>query len=422
MSAALSNEAVDPGAVPQARRPVRLLHVIRSVDPRGGGPIEGVFSSAEVWDRHGFVRHIVSLDAPGDIWVKTARAPTFAVGDATARHRWPSPLGRWLRYGYTPRLVSWLKTNARDYDAIVINGLWNYSSLGSWRALHDIGAPYFVFPHGMLDPWFNRTYPIKTLFKRLYWRLFEHRVLRDAAGVMYTCEEERRLARESFAPYVAREFVVGYGTRDVRGDAEAQRAAFLAAAPRVRGRRFALFLGRFHEKKGLDLLIEAFARVAGLYPEFDLVIAGPDLRGLQPSLKRQAQALGIGSRLHWPGMLSGDVKIGALRAAEFFVLPSHQENFGVVIAESLAAATPVLITNKINIWREIAADRAGVVVDDTADDVARGLAIMLALGAPAREKMSEAARASFVSRYDLEKNAMDLLRVIELGAGLNPRL
>ncbi len=413
MSALSDKEAPGSSDARSARRPLRLLHVIRSVDPRGGGPIEGVFSSAEVWDRHGFVRHVVSLDAPRDSWVLAARAPTVAV--ATGR------LSAWLRYGYTPRLVPWLKAHARDYDAIVINGLWNYGSLGSWRALHDLQTPYFVFPHGMLDPWFNRAYPVKTMVKRLFWRLFEHRVLRDAAGVMYTCEEERRLARTSFAPYAAREYVVGYGCRDVEGDAQAQRAAFYAAVPGVKGRRYALFLGRLHEKKGLDLLIDAFARVASKYPDFDLVIAGPDRRGLQPSLLRQARELGVASRLHWPGMLSGDVKIGALRAAEFFVLSSHQENFGVVIAESLAAATPVLITNKVNIWREVEADGAGWVVDDTADEFARGLTRMLTLNAAERSKMSAAARACFVSRYDLEKNAMDLVGVIERGAALNHR-
>jgi glycosyltransferase involved in cell wall biosynthesis len=216
--------------------------------------------------------------------------------------------------------------------------------------------------------------------------------------------------------------MVGYGTRDVGGDAQAQRAAFHAAVPGVERRRFALFLGRLDRKKGLDLLIEAFGRVASKYPDFDLVIAGPDLRGLQASLTQQAQGCGIGSRLHWPGMLSGDVKIGAYRAAEFFVLPSHQENFGVVVAESLATATPVLITNKVNIWREVEADGAAVVVDDTADDVARGLLAMLALGAAERTKMAAAARACFVSRYDLEKNAMDLLVIIEKSAGLNRRL
>ena len=400
-------------APPPTRRPLRALHVIASVDPRSGGPIEAAFSGAEIWSRHGHVREIASLDPASAPWVGAARARTFALGLDGGFYRKLTHWAPWLRYGYSPRLVPWLRVHAKEYDAVIVNGLWNYASLGSWRALRRARTPYYVFTHGMLDPWFNKAYPLKTLFKKIFWRLFEHRVLRDAAGVFYTSEEERRLAQSSFAPYAAREHVVGYGARDLSGDAQKQRETLFAAIPMTRGRRFALFLSRIHEKKGIDLLIEAFARLAAAYPDFDLVIAGPAQVGLQASLMRLAETHGIGSRLHWVGMLSGDVKYGALRAAEFFVLPSHQENFGVVVAEALSCATPVLITNKVNIWREVEADNAGVVVDDTIDGVARGLARMLALGEADHAAMRASARACFAARYDLAKNALDLVELLE---------
>jgi glycosyltransferase involved in cell wall biosynthesis len=392
--------------------PVKVLHVISSVDPRGGGPVEGVFSSSEVWFRHGHERHIVSLDPPRAPWVATARAPTRGVGPDGALYRLARAWIPWLRYGYTPRLVGWLRQNAPQYDAVIVNGLWNYASFGAWRALHRGSTPYFVFTHGMLDPWFNRAYPTKTFFKRVFWHLFEHKVLRDANGVMFTCEEERRLARQSFQPYRAREFVVGYGTRDAAGDAEAQRAAFFACAPRARGRRLVLFLSRIHEKKGVDLLIVAFARCAAAHPDADLVIAGPDQSGLRPKLTAIADRLGVADRIHWPGMLTGEAKWGAFRAAEFFVLPSHQENFGIVVAEAMARGKPLLVTDKVNIWREVEADGAGIVVNDDLEGVAAGLQRALALTADERERMGAAARRSFENRYDLEKNALQLLDII----------
>jgi len=100
----------------------------------------------------------------------------------------------WLRYGCTPHLARWLRRHAKDYDAVIVNGLWNYASFGAWRGLRKGSTPYFVFTHGMLDPWFNTAYPTKTFFKRIFWRLFEHKVLRDAKGVLFTCEKERILA------------------------------------------------------------------------------------------------------------------------------------------------------------------------------------------------------------------------------------
>ena len=264
----------------------------------------------------------------------------------------------------------------------------------------------------MLDPWFNRAYPTKTFFKRIFWRLFERRVLRDAAGVLFTCEEERRLARQSFQPYRAREFVVGYGTRDVSGDPEAQRAAFFAQRAGARGRQLVLFLSRIHEKKGVDLLVAAFARSADAHPDVDLVIAGPDQSGLRQELTAIAERLGVAERIHWPGMLTGEAKWGAFRAADVFVLPSHQENFGIVVAEAMALGKPLLITDKVNIWREVETDGAGIVVKDDLEGVAEGLRRALALTADERERMGAAARRSFENRYDLERNALQLLDII----------
>jgi glycosyltransferase involved in cell wall biosynthesis len=392
---------------------MKILHVISSVDPRGGGPIEGVFSSAAIWSQHGHECHILSLDAPDAAWVAKSPIQVFAVCPGSGWYKYLRRLLPWLRYGYTPQLTFWLKRHAKAYDAIVVNGLWNYASYGTWRALHKLKVLYVVFTHGMLDPWFNKAYPTKTFFKSIFWKLFEHKVLRDARGVMFTCDEERRLASGSFSPYSANEFVPGFGTRDVEGDLARHISAFTASVPQVNGRKFILFLSRIHPKKGVDLLIDAFARHAGTFPEFDLVIAGPDQTGWTRELQRQARELGVAGRIHWPGMLSGDVKWGAFRSAEFFVLPSHQENFGIVVAEAMALSKPVLITNQVNIWREIEADGAGIVVNDDAEAIAAGLHAMCGISPAERDAMGRNGRTCFLRRYDLEQNAMQLLTLLQ---------
>jgi glycosyltransferase involved in cell wall biosynthesis len=392
---------------------LKVLHVIASVDPRSGGPIAGVLASAEVWERHGHTRRIVSLDPTDAEFVAECPIPVVTLGFSGRCYKIARKLIPWLRYGYSPRLAPWLEAHAQDYDAVIVNGLWNYASFGAWRGLRGGRTPYFLFTHGALDPWFNTTYPVKTFFKKIFWKLFEWRVPRDAHGVLFTSEEERIVSRRSFVPYVAKEIVVGYGSHDVGGDPDAQRAAFYAHCPTANGRRLVLFLSRIHEKKGVDLLIDAFARLADEFPDFDLVIAGPDQVGLQASLQRRAQGLGIAERIHWPGMLSGDVKWGAYRAAEFFVLPSHQENFGIVVTDAMALSLPVLITDKVNIWREVDADGAGVVVDDKTGAIADGLRALFSMTATERASMGEKARESFLHRYDIERNALELLRLME---------
>jgi glycosyltransferase involved in cell wall biosynthesis len=392
---------------------VKVLQVISSVDPRGGGPIEGVFKSAQVWSSRGHDVCIVSLDPPDAEWITSFPVEIVALGFPRRAQSRLRKLLPWLRYGYAPRLTQWLRAHAANFDVVVVNGLWNYTSFGTWRALRGLNLPYFVFTHGMLDPWFNKAYPAKHLFKAMFWKLFEHRVLRDASGVLFTCEEERRMAHQSFSPYTAREYVVGYGTLDISGDPPGQVAAFFSIVPEARGRRLILFLSRIHEKKGIDLLLAAFARQADAFPDFDLVIAGPDLAGLQPSLMALGSDLGIAARIHWPGMLTGAAKWGAFRAADFFVLPSHQENFGVVVAEAMALNRPVLVTNKVNIWREVEADGAGIVVDDKTEAVAAGLRQMCSLSSSQLDEIGRKGRLSFLNRYNLEDNAMQLLSLLQ---------
>lgn len=393
---------------------VRVLHVIVSVDPRGGGPIEMVNATSEVWLRHGHVTHIATLDEPGALWVKDATLTVFALGDGGK-----SLASRLSRgYGYSARLAPWLRQHASDYDAVVVHGLWNYASLGVWRGLRGRATPYFAFTHGMLDPWFIVAYPLKARLKAVFWRVLERRVLRDAKGVLFTTEEERDLAGRSFKPYTARGLVVGLGARDVADDPDRSRHAFLAKLPAVEGRRFVLFLSRIHPKKGIDLLIRGFAEHAADHPSLDLVIAGPDQVGLQRDLERLASDLGIAGRIHWPGMLTGDAKAGAFRGAAFFALPSHQENFGIAIAEALAYGTPVLITNKVNIWREIEADGAGIVVTDDEAGVGEGLRRLAAMSDEVRTRMAIDARTCFQRRFELERMSMDLLALIAREAGV----
>ncbi|OLE97405.1 MAG: transferase, partial [Cyanobacteria bacterium 13_1_20CM_4_61_6] len=294
---------------------MKILRSTHTVNPALGGPIESIKQSSAALLRRGHDVEIISLDGPDDPWVRDAGIPVHALGPG---------LGS---YGFTSRFSDWIKKRRTDYDAVIVHGLWQYSGFGVWRALTGTTTPYFVFPHGMLDPWFKRTYPLKHIKKLLYWPWGEYRVLRDAAAVLFTSEEERRLARESFRLYRGSEKVVNYGTAPPPNPET--REKFFEAFPRLRGQHFLLFLGRLHEKKGCDLLIQAFANVpdsAGL-PNH-LVMAGPcaDDGYLRRLREMAARA---GDSISFPGMLAGDLKWGALSAAEAFVLPSHQENFGI---------------------------------------------------------------------------------------------
>jgi glycosyltransferase involved in cell wall biosynthesis len=379
---------------------MRLLQLVPSLDPRGGGPMEALRQLSLQLHRQGHVVEVACLDMPDAGFLRDYPLPVHALGPAS------------LGYRYCKRLVPWLRTHAGNYDAVIVNGMWQHCGLAAWRALAGGGTPYYVYPHGMLDPWFKRRYPLKHLKKWLYWPWAEYRVLRDARAVIFTCSEERLLARESFWLYRCTETVAALGTAPISPQQAAAGEHFLRAYPQLQGKRVLLFLGRIHEKKGCDLLIEAFARVAERDQQLCLVMCGPDHDGWSQRLQQRCAELGIEERVAWTGMLEGELKWGAFMTAELFVLPSHQENFGIAVIEALACGTPVLISDKVNIWREIEADQAGIVGTDSVESTADGLQRWLALSPGSRLAMADAARRCFSGRFSIDIAARNLGQIL----------
>jgi glycosyltransferase involved in cell wall biosynthesis len=372
---------------------MNVLHVVTNLDPMLGGSVEAARQIAAAMQRCGVTTEVLTLVSPRSDWLKMWPMPVYGLGKVLSHYR------------YTYRLVPWLRQNCCRYDAIVVHGIWRYPSFGVWRAMRRSTTPYFVFTHGMLDPWFQRAYRLKHLKKAVFWRLAEHRVLRDAKGVLFTSEEERRLATLSFQPYRCRERVVGLGTAAPPSNGVDQREDFLNYFPNLRGKRLVLFLGRIHRKKGCDLLIKAFGAIASRDNGLHLVIAGPDDDGLRPELERIAAACGVADSLTWTGHLNDATKWGAFRAAEVFVLPSHSENYGIAIAEAMACGVPVLITDKINIWREIDEDGAGLVANDDLNGTIDLLQRWCSLSPERREIFAGNARRCFQNRFELDRFA-----------------
>lgn len=382
---------------------MKLLHITNSSTPAGGGPIESILQAHRVLAPQGHELEIACVDRPDSPWLAGLPLKTTALGPA------------WTPYRYSPRLTPWLRQQAPRFDAVILHGVWLHTALATWQALRHSPVPYFIYTHGLLDPTFKKVFPIKHIKKSISWALIEHRVVRDARALFFTCEEERILAEQSFKPYRANPRIVPYCVGSPPGDPETQRKAFLGQFPGLQDKRLILFLSRVHPKKGCDLLIKAFAEPAAADPALHLVMAGPDSIGWKKSLQDLSRKLGLEERITWTGMLSGDLKWGAFHAAEAFVLPSHQENFGIAIVEALACGLPVLTTHKVNIWRELVEDGAGLVADDDEEGAKKLLGDWLARGPAERRAMSEKARGCFARRFRAEEAAATLLRTLREG-------
>lgn len=373
---------------------LKVIHIIITANKEYGGPVEGLVQSIKFRQQHNQNIEIVTLDDPNAEYLKDFPCKVNAVGPVHSK------------FGYTGKLKNWIVENGHKFDVAVIHGLWNPSSIEGGQGCQAIGLPYVIFTHGMLDPWFKKAYPFKHFVKQLYW-VFQGKVLQNAHTVLFTSSEEQRLAQGVFWGYSYTSKVVAYAAADAIQNSEDGEQKFKELLPEIHGKPYLLYLSRIHEKKGCDLLIQAFASEIKR-PDLQLVMAGPCHDNYIVHLKKLVEKLGIQDRVHWPGMLKGDLKAAAFTASEAFVLISHQENFGIAVAEALAYGKPVLISDQINIFREIQAGKAGIVGLDTLDGAKQVLLEWETLDFEQKVQMGHSARNVYEKNFTVSSAAKDL--------------
>ncbi|MFW5746487.1 MAG: glycosyltransferase [Nanoarchaeota archaeon] len=386
----------------QNRRTRRLLRVILSFSPEYGGPVAAIKNIEPYLNRHGWYSEILSMDPP-DCVEQNSEIRVHAQGHG------------WSRYGFSLKLWHWLEKNISKYDAVSIHGFWRFCGPATRAACLKHGVPFVVYSHGMLDPWFKHAYPFKHIQKLLAWKLAEHGVVRDASALLFTSEEERKVSAITFEPYRARGHVIPYGTGmppSSDDDKARQRKSFLDTFPETEGKKLILFLGRIHQKKGCDLLLRAWKKFAK--DNYALIMAGSasdDQQEYMSSLRRIASR--TEQTVVWTGMLQGDLKWGAFRLADAFILPSHQENFGVAVAEALACGVPCLISDKVNIHDIISANEVGLVQPDTQAGTDELISQWMRCSNARKASMRAKCTDVFMEHFAIEKSAEALVSMLE---------
>ena len=190
---------------------IRILHIIRSTHPAGGGPIAGILLHDEA-TRQGspaVQREIVTLDPPHSSWLRSLPMTVHAVGPEPPASL--IPLKKLQKYGASGPLRDWLTKNAMRFDCAIIHGLWNATNLAARQAFAPLNLPYFVIAHGMLDPWFCENAPAKYLARKISWKFIEGPLLNRSCAVLFTSEMEMQRARIAFASHNYHGAIIGYG-------------------------------------------------------------------------------------------------------------------------------------------------------------------------------------------------------------------
>ncbi len=387
---------------------MRILHVIGNLSRAGGGPSRAVLDMAVSLAGRGHELAIYATQSGGEtLPLESARQAGVEIRLFPVQ-----PPRAWQ---YSPELARALAGAIPKADLVHLHGLYFHYDLVTAKLCRRHGVPYVLRPYGTLDPWIHRRARWKKLPMELW---FQNRDLRDAAALHFTAAEEAERAR----PFAqgAPEAVVPLGIDPQEFAAAPEPGGFRAAHPEIGARRILLFLSRIHEKKGLDLLLPAFAQSLRHHDDLHLVIAGPD-DGAEPAARALSARLGIEDRVSFPGLLGGEEKLAALADCTLFVLTSYQENFGLSVAEALAMKRPVLISDKVNIWRELEQDGCAFVVPCEIEAIAAALHAALSDDGRLRA-MGEAGRRCLESRFSREGMATALEALYEsLLSGEDPR-
>lgn len=333
---------------------MRILHVIANLAPRHGGPVKACVEMARSLVDMGHEVDIFTTDQDGPNRLNVATdAPHRKDGVNTHFFR-AQTLRGWPCVSFS--LWRALRAKVHEYDVVHVHSLYLFHGMVASYYCGKCDVPYLIRPCGALDPYLYKRHRLR---KSICEMLFENRNIKNAAAIHFTTEEEKQLAQPFTHGTLG--VVAPLGLHLSEYENLPNPGTFRSAYPAIGGKKIILFFGRINFKKGLDILIDAFARVAQVRNDVHLVLAGPDNERYGVKVKTWAREKGIERQTTFTGMLQGNMKLAVLKDSTIFVLPSYTENFGLSVIEAMACGLPVVISNKVNIWREVQSAGAGVV-------------------------------------------------------------
>ena len=370
----------------------KVLRIISSINPKFGGPSKTIIDSSILLTTQGFKVDILTSDPVYSNFFKSRNIKIINKGPA---------LGN---YSFNFSLFFWLLKNKKNYDHFIVHGIWEFNTLIARLLLKN---KYFVFTHGQLDPYFMSE-KLKKFKKQIYWFFVEKQNLLCSKSLLLTSENEKNLLKNTFVDTKGiKKKIIGYGIIKPSYNKIAAKKDFYKKFPKLKGKKFLLYLGRFHEKKGCEILLKALKKLSDENIKFNILIAGPD-NDYKKKLIELSKNYNLTKQIHWSGMLLKNLKWGAISLSKAMVLASHGENFGVSIVESLSCSKPVLTTNKVNIYKKIIKYKSGYISKDNVNSFFSILKKFNNLNKKQLIKLSKNSLKCFNDNFNLETNKKSL--------------
>ena len=383
---------------------MKVLHVIPSISSLRGGPSVAALEMTAALRDTGVDVAIATTNDDGPLidanmpigqWFDRCGVPVIAFP------RWSPPVSPLREFAISTGLTQWLIHHIADYDLLHIHALFSWASTSTMALARRVGIPYVISTIGQLNHW---SLAQRAGRKRLFLALIERRNLSHAAALHFTTEAERQQASSLNLP--THNWIIPLG---VHIPASPSPPSYRSGSCDISKVTSFLFLSRIHPKKQLENLITALSLLQQRSPtaSWQLLIAGDGDPNYLLDLRHQVDRLGIGHRCHWLGFLDGFAKWEALRQADWFVLPSASENFGIAAIEALAAGTPPILSPDVAVADDISASGAGLI--SSADPLALSFVLEDALAGPPAEMRSAASQLA-ATRFSWQSIASEFDR------------
>ncbi len=324
---------------------MRILHVVASLAPRHGGPTRAALGMVAALRAEGADAALLSsnddlggeLPVPLKTWTTNEGVPVIYLPRIRARQH------TLVGFTYTPGMAGWLRRHVKEYDFVHVHTVFSHPANVAMREARRAGVPYAVRPLGQLCRWSMLQ---RAWVKRLQMALVTRRNINGASFIHATTPMEAVEMAELGFRSPCRVLPHGIDLPPLFPGAreDLRRELGLKESERV-----LVFMSRFHEKKGIELLLDA---CFGLR-DVRLVLAGSGEADYEALLRQKSADLGLADRVQWRGFVQGDAKWRLLQGADLFVLPSYSENFGIAVLEASACGLPVLISDQVALAEDV---------------------------------------------------------------------
>ena len=378
------------------KKKIKVLNVISSLNPILGGTSSATIDLSLALSKKNFKIDIVTNDPVGISYLRSKSVKVINLGRG---------LGN---YNFSLKLFFWLKQNIKNYDQFIFHGIWQFNTLIAKILLEK---KFYVFTHGQLDPYFGTEF-FKKIKKKIYWNLIEKNNLKKSKAILLTNENERKFQNKTFVDTNGlKKKIAKIGIIKPNINKKKLDSIFLKNFPQLKNKKYLIFLGRFHKKKGCEILLKAFSRIIKNNKKIYLLMVGPN-NIYKNYLKKLSINLSLKNQILWSNTLLNESKWSVIRNSDAMVLSSHGENFGLSIVESLSMSVPVVTTNKVNIHNIIKGSKAGFISKNNEESFYKFLNKYINLSLNKKKKIKKNAFKCFKTYFDLSNNLESISKLL----------